>query len=150
MAHKKPQWINLKCRECADGTIHILSSWTNTPRYCVFCKARRVDKKERALRVYFKNLRDKKKLHQEDQDELIYIADIEEKLDKLKIKYGNDECLIFEELIRIKKVRDILFSWDKHLHKSKAGSKRHKTDTGFSLNKNFTGFVQGGSPGLKR
>ena len=58
----KIQWIKLICPECRVGTIYILSSWENPPRFCDFCRARRVGKKEKALRSYFNNLRNKKKL----------------------------------------------------------------------------------------
>jgi len=101
--HEKPQWINFKCRECADGTIYILSSWTNTPRYCDFCKARRVDKKETGLRVYFNNFRNKKNSSQEEQDELMYLADIEEKLDNLKKNIGMMNALYLKNLFELKK-----------------------------------------------
>lgn len=147
---EKNQWIKLKCNECRSGAIYVLPSWKNTPRYCDFCKARRVDKKERALRSYFKNLRNKKRLTEEDQKELLEIVKIEEKLEQLKKIYGDNERIVFEELILIKKVREILFNWDKQLRKSRAGGRRHKCNFGADKGNKFNGFVQGGSPGLKK
>jgi len=43
-----------------------------------------------------------------------------------------------------------LFNWDKEVRKSNAGNKRHKNNFGADRSSKFTGFVQGGSPGLKR
>jgi len=146
---EKLQWIKLKCPECLVGTIYILGSWENPPRFCDFCRARRVDNKERALRIYFKTLRNKKRLTDEDKKELITMAVIEKKLDQLQKIHGENELAVFEELIQIKKVREILINRGKEIAKSKAGNKRcHKVDFGADRGSKFTGFVQGGLPSL--
>lgn len=143
------KWIKIKCPECESGTIYILPTWKNTPRYCDLCKARRVDKKERGLRLYIRDMRNKKNLTEEDRKELIFISEIEKRLDLLKKIHGENEREIFEELIKIKKVRSILFQWNRNLIKSRS-HKRSSFNYRGEGSKKVTGFVQGGSPGLKK
>ena len=146
---EKHQWIKLKCPECRVGTIYILSLWENTPRYCDSCRARRVGKKERALRSYFKNFRSQKILTEEDKKELITLAIIEKRLDQLKKIHGGNEFAIFEELIQIKKVRMILIKKEKDAGISRSNNRKiHKVNLGAEGGSKFNGFVQGGSPGL--
>ncbi len=146
---EKQKWIKLKCPECRVGTLYILDSWEKPPRYCDSCHAHKVSHKERALRNYFKNLRNKKILTEEDKKELITLESIEKKLDQLKKIYGENEFEIFEELIKIKKVRMILIKKGKEESVSRAGHrKQNKVNLGSDSGSKFNGFVQGGSPGL--
>jgi hypothetical protein len=148
---EKSQWIKLKCPECRVGTIYILGSWENPPRFCDFCRARRVDNKERALRIYFKTLRNKKELTDEDKKELITMVVIEKKLDQLQKVHGENELAVFEELIQIKKVREVLIKRGTEVNKSRAETSRdkhHKVDFGTDRGSKFTGFVRGGLPSL--
>lgn len=144
------EWIKIKCRECNDGTIIYNSEWQIVPHFCDLCRARRVDRKEMALRIYFKDKRSiqgKKALTEDHKNELKAIDDIERKLDDLKNIYKDNERGIFEELIKIKKVRDILFKWEKDIRKSNSGNKRNKINLGIGTTATF---VQGGLPGNKR
>lgn len=145
---EKPQWIKLKCPECRMGTIYILSLWKKPPRYCDSCRARRVGRKEIALRSYFKNLRSKKIFTEEDKKELITLAVIENRLEQLKKIHGDNEFLIFEELIQIKKVRMILIKKEKDAGISRSNNRKiHKVNFGAEGGSKFNCFVQGGSPG---
>jgi hypothetical protein len=123
---KGKMWVKRKCRQCETGEILVHIEWDNPPRLCDICKARKTHKKERGLRVYIESK--KKKTNQKDEDikELEELLHIENKLNELNKKYRNDEIKVFEDLIKIKKVRDILIDWDKSVRKSMAGSKKRE------------------------
>ncbi|WP_262967077.1 hypothetical protein [Methylobacter psychrophilus] len=146
---EKPQWMKLKCPECRVGTFYILAEWKKPPRYCDTCRAHKVGHKERALRHYFKNLRSKKILTDEDNKELIILEALEKRLDQLIKIHGENEFKIFEELIHIKKVRIILIKKEKEVGISRPTHRKiHKVNLGNDSGNKFNSFVQGGSPGL--
>lgn len=98
--------------------------------------------------LHIKAIKNKEIATENDKKELAVILEIENKLNQLKRKHGNDERLIFEELIKIKEVQKILIEWGKHLRKSRAGTKKHhQINLGSGT---FSGFVQGGATGLKK
>ncbi len=138
-------WIKRNCRNCETGVFFVHVDWVNPPRFCEICRVRRIHKKESGLREFIKKKRllfDKKKIGDE---EFSVVMDIESKLNELNKKYNRDELKVFEELAKIKIVREALFDWDKQIKKSMAGSRR-KQSVNLGLGGTFGGIVQGGAP----
>lgn len=152
---KNKSWDKRVCTQCG-GSFFVLPEWDRPPRSCETCRVKKINNKQEKLTAYFRSVKKKAgkklKLNKEEQQELKEIEKIEKRLAYLNHLYWGDERQVFEELALLKRVRVILLKKDKEARKGEAlkRNKRHKANLGLEKGSQFTGFVQGGSPGLKK
>ena len=147
------KWKNQVCNVC--GTpFYINIEWAHPPHECEFCRVRRIDKKTTKLMGYIRKLRAKNisKMTEEENLHSKEIAAIKSEYSRLAELHENNEREIFEGLIGNKTVRRILIlqAREARISRGTSGGKRHSINYGQHKAQSVTGFVQGGSPGLRK